>query len=309
MPRQKSAQPAYQFHVSGHARVTLCGKDFYLGDHRSPESYSRYYSLLADYNANGRQLPQQTQQLAEVATRVRDITADFRARVLPQYEHDNGQHNRFSNLCDLIDDRHGDESPDDFGPRKLAALRDQFVANGVYRKYANIETRMVIRIIKHGVSRELIKPERIAALEALEALEPGQAREGKPRTGVALIDIEKTLTKLPEVLQAMVKVQLATAMRPSELFRMTPAMIDCSGADWFYRPDLHKNAHRGKLKAVPLLDDTKALPVPYLSRPCFATVWRWTNRGVKGHRLETCKIGSRVVTSTQAVHRFLEAIQ
>lgn len=45
------------------------------------------------------------------------------------------------------------------------------------------------------------------------------------------------------------------------------------------------------------------------TRPCFATVWRWTTRGVKGRKLETYKVGSRVVTSTQAIHRFLEAIQ
>ena len=45
------------------------------------------------------------------------------------------------------------------------------------------------------------------------------------------------------------------------------------------------------------------------TRPCFATVWRWTQRGVRGRKLETYRIGSRVVTSEQAVHRFLEAIQ
>lgn len=275
MPRPKSAQPAYQFHVSGQARVTLCGKDFYLGDHGTPESYARYYALLSEYTANGKQLPQQPQRLAEVSIRLRDITADFRARVLPRYEHDNGQHNRFGNLCDLLDAKHGDESPEDFGPRKLEALRDGFVADGVNRKYANIKTRMIVRIVKHGVSRELIKPDRIVALEALEPLKLGQAREGKPRKGVALDDIELTLTKLPAVLQSMVRLQLATAMRPSELFRMTPAMIDRSGVTWFYRPTDHKSAHRGKQKAVPLLDDAKAVLATYLfgdeNELCFVT--------------------------------------
>lgn len=114
MPRQKSEQLAYQCHISGQARVTICGKDFYLGVHGSDESYARYYALLEEYNANGRQLPQQPQRLAEVSIRLRDITADFRARVLLRYEHDNGQHNRFGNLCDLLDEKHGDESLDDF---------------------------------------------------------------------------------------------------------------------------------------------------------------------------------------------------
>lgn len=275
MPRPKSAQPAYQFHISGQARVSLCGKDYYLGPHGSPESYARYYALLSEYTSNGMKPPAQSTHQVEQAIRIRDITADFRHRVLPRYEHDNGQHNRFSNLCDLLDAKHGDESPNDFGPRKLEALRDGFIADGVNRKYANIKTRMIVRIIKHGVSRELVSPERIVALDALEPLKLGQGREGKPRTGVAIADIEKTLPKLPKVLQAMVKLQLATAMRPSEMFRMTPSMIDRSGDIWFYRPTDHKTAHRGKLKAVPLLDDAKAILSPYLfgdaSELCFLT--------------------------------------
>ena len=46
MPRQRSAMPSYRFHVSGQAVVTLCGKDFYLGAHDTPESRARYFALL-----------------------------------------------------------------------------------------------------------------------------------------------------------------------------------------------------------------------------------------------------------------------
>ncbi len=49
MPRPRSVQPAYQFHISGQARVTLDGRDFYLGPHGSEESYARYCALLAEY--------------------------------------------------------------------------------------------------------------------------------------------------------------------------------------------------------------------------------------------------------------------
>jgi integrase len=275
MPRQRSAQPAYQFHLSGQARVTLAGQDFYLGKHGTPESYARYYALLAEYNANGKQPPAQPKRLAEVSIRIRDITADFRHRVIPRYEHDNGQHNRLTNLCDLLDQKHGDESPDEFGPRKLEALRDQFLADGVCRKYANCKARLVVRIIKHGVSRELVSADRIAALESLEPLKIGQGREGARRTGVSVGDIERTLPHLSAVLQAMVRVQLATAMRPSELFRMTPAMIDRSGTTWFYRPEKHKTAGKGVVKAVPILEDARAALTPYLfgdaDQLCFKT--------------------------------------
>ena len=38
------------------------------------------------------------------------------------------------------------------------------------------------------------------------------------------------------------------------------------------------------------------------------TVWRWSNRGVRGIRLEVVKVGYEIRTSRQAVRRFLERI-
>jgi integrase len=276
MPRPRSAQPAYQFHVSGQGRVILAGEDYYLGPHGSPESYARYFALLAEYNANGKQPPQQPKRLADTCIRMRDITADFRHRELPNYESNNGQYSRFSNLCDLLDARHGDEPTSEFGPRKLETLRDTFVAKGNCRSYCNTLTRMIIRIIEHGVSRELVQPDRIVALEALKPLKEGQARESQGRSGVAIETIKATLPFLTATAAAMVRIQFATAMRPSELFRMTPAMIDRSGANWFYRPTTHKTAHHGKTKAVPIIGEALEALTPYLfgapESLCFLTM-------------------------------------
>ena len=44
-------------------------------------------------------------------------------------------------------------------------------------------------------------------------------------------------------------------------------------------------------------------------RPHFSTVWRWTERGFNGVRLETYRIAGRRLTSLEAIHRFLEATQ
>lgn len=65
------------------------------------------------------------------------------------------------------------------------------------------------------------------------------------------------------------------------------------------------NAHILSETVCTLKDVVKIVP----TRPCFATVWRWTQRGVRGHRLETYQIGGRVITSQESVHRFLEATQ
>jgi hypothetical protein len=107
MPPSKSPAPVYRYHVSGNAQVRLCGKDFYLGPHGSPESYSRYHALLAEYNANGRKLPESVpehQMSQEI--RVRDVTADFRELVLPRYV-DNSARGQKSRTNTLVDEFRG----------------------------------------------------------------------------------------------------------------------------------------------------------------------------------------------------------
>lgn len=264
MPRPRSQQPAYTFHYSGQARVNLCGQDFYVGKHGSPESYARYYALLAEYNANGRQLPAQPQRQAETAIRVRDVTADFRARVLPLYDHSPGHLGCFRNLCDLLDQRHGDEPVSEFGPRKLEAIRDGFVAKGNARRYISEQIGKIVKIIEHAVSRELVAPDRIVALRALPALKRGQAKDSPRRAAVTVETIRATLPYLTDTAAAMVKLQLATAMRPSEMFAMRPSDVDRSGATWIYRPTHHKTAHHGKTKSVPILGEALTALSPFM---------------------------------------------
>ncbi|MGB7323422.1 MAG: tyrosine-type recombinase/integrase [Rubripirellula sp.] len=289
MPRERSAQPAYRYHTSGQARVTLGDKVFYLGKHGTPESYARYYSLLAEYNANGKEPPAggssepETHQ-ADAEILIKHVTADFRARELPNYKSNEANHNRFDNLCKLLDSVHGKEPVSEFGPRKLEALRDSILKVGigqekqspVSRQYCNDLIRKLITIIRHGVSRELVQPDRIVALESLPPLKRGQAKEGKKRKGVPVESVRATVPFLTKTAAAMVEIQLATAMRPSELFRMTPAMIDRSGKVWFYRPDEHKTEHRDKQKAVPILGKALEVLTPYLfgdpDELCFTTL-------------------------------------
>ena len=233
MPRSRKSQPAYQYHMSGQARVTLGGKDFYLGKPGSPESRARYHSLLAEYNANGKEAPAPPPQddeveaekvrLANSVIRVKHVTADFRARVLPKYESNPASFAKFTNLCDFLDARHGDEPVDEFGPLKLSEMREVLLAKGVgkkprpnSRKYANAQIKKVITIIRHGVSRQLVEPERIVALQALAPLTKNEARDNPKRRPVPLESVKATLPFLTTTAAALVRLQLATAMRPGE---------------------------------------------------------------------------------------------
>lgn len=41
-------------------------------------------------------------------------------------------------------------------------------------------------------------------------------------------------------------------------------------------------------------------------RPNISTIWGWANRGVRGRRLETVRVGGRTFTAREAIERFLE---
>jgi hypothetical protein len=135
MPRPKSDAPAYQFHISGQAVVRLDGKDFYLGSHDSPESRSKYFALLAEYNANGKQAPQQATHQADEPITVRCVTGEYREFTASKPGGDPNEKQRMLGICTTLEDEYGDLPAVDFGPRKLATLRDLLVAGGNSRKY------------------------------------------------------------------------------------------------------------------------------------------------------------------------------
>lgn len=293
MPRKKSAAPAYCYHISGQARVNLDGKTFYLGDHGSKESWARYYALLAEYNANGQSMPpdQQVRQ-ADCCLTVRCVTGEYRQYIKTKYANNAHRASCFENLCSLLEKEFGDLPAEEFGPRRLNQIRDIFVEAGNCRSYVNSRVRDIIAIFRFALSRELIKPELLVALKALEPLRFGQtsARESRRVEPVDIEHVRKTVPFLSPPLQAMLRIQLATGMRPSEIFAMRPIDVDRSNDVWVYRPQSHKTAHRGKIKAVPLVGQAQEALAPFLDRApeayCFSPAeskqWylqqRWAKR-------------------------------
>lgn len=156
MPRQRAAMPAYRYHISGQARVTLDGQDFYLGEYDSPESQVRYYALLAEYTANGKRAPRGETRLDNAPIIVQCVTAEFREHIKTKYANNPKELARFKDLCGTLEYEYSDLPASEFRPRKLAEVRDLFVASGNCRKYVNRQTRNVIQIFRHAVSRELI---------------------------------------------------------------------------------------------------------------------------------------------------------
>ena len=270
MPRPRSDAPAYRYHISGQARVTLDGKDFFLGEFDTPQSKAKYYALLAEYNANGKRMPKDTAtHQAEAPITVQCVTAEYREHIEVKYANNEAHRNNLKNLCTLLEDEYGDSPAADFGPRKLSELRNLFVASGNNRRYANMQTSSIRNIFKHAVSRELVDVNVLIRLQTLEPLRRGQttAPEPIPRQPVDPKTVAATLPFLSPMVSTMVRLQLTTGMRPSEVCNIRPMDIDRTDPQvWMYRPKNHKTAHHGRTKAVPILGDARKSIEPWMDR-------------------------------------------
>jgi integrase len=286
MARPKAKAPERRYHISGQSVVTIDRKDFYLGIHDSPESIARYAVLIAIYQQNGFRLPDGFDQ-EEMKNRaslilgeppqhqesepitVRHVTACYLEWAKTRAESGSQKElARTCRLCDELDKHAGNLLADKFGPLALQQQRKRWVDAGISRNYVNKQTNLVVRMFKHAVAQELVAPETWQRLKSVEPLRIGTttAPETEPRKPVALEVVRATAKHLTPILRAMVRIQAATGMRPSEVCNLRPIDIDRSGETWMFRPAKHKTANKGKRKAVPLVGDAREAIEDYLNR-------------------------------------------
>ena len=295
MPRPKKAMPSYRYHVSGQAVVTLGGKDFYLGPHNSPESHAKYLALVGEYQRNGLRPPEQESHQADKPLTIAGLVADFKVNGVKRLTPSGNHRKSYERLATLLVDEHGDEPAAGFGPRKLEEIRSLFIASGNCRRYANEQTGMICRIFKWAVSRELVTPEQLVALQSLEPLKAGEAKDNPPRQPVDAETVKQTLPLLDTVVADMVKIQLATGCRPTELFSLVPAEVDRRGDEWVIRKRSHKTHHHGKVKNIPVVGFAKDILAKYLLRDaddlCFVTSkgTPWNKDNYRRHIVRRCE--------------------
>ena len=286
MARPRSSMPKYRYHVSGQAVVTLAYRDYYLGPHDSPESRARYFELIAIYNEHGQSMPPDIpeRQIDEPIT-VRAVTGEYRQHIEEKYDHDRSEYNRYKRLCDTLDDEYGDIPAEDFGPRKLAAIRELLIVAKNSRGYINKQMRGIRAIFRYAVACELIGIDVVQRLEALEPLRKRQtkAKEGRFVAPVDLAVVKATAKHLSPILKAMVELQAATGMRPSEVCKLRPCDIEQrDDGVWLYRPGSHKTERHGKDRVIPIVGDLRITLGRFLDRDpeafCFsprdAMAWR-----------------------------------
>lgn len=286
MPRPKALVPSLRYHISGQSICEIAGTTYYLGKHGSAESLARYAVLVREYQKNGLVVPQRitSASLQEMTVGfavsiekvdqcdqpilVKHIADAYVQHCEGYYQNDPEAIRKAKRVCEDIRSHAGEVEANRFGPVLLREIREKWIKTGASRRYVNSLTNLVIRTFKWAVGQELVGVEIHQRLRTIEPLRRGRttAKEGRTVKPVDLQHVRATAEKLSPVLKAMLRVQVATGMRPSELCSMRPCDIDRSGPEWLYIPSTHKNINKDKERIVPLVGDARSAVEDYINR-------------------------------------------
>jgi integrase len=234
--------------------VRIDGRDHYLGKFGSPESYEKYHRLLAERYAQGPAAPapgQGAQAEADNLT-VTEMCVRY-YRHAEGYYVKNGkttaQVGLIKSALKVLRSLYGSTLAKDFSPLALKACRAEFIRQGLSRRECNRRTRLIRQAFKWAGSEELVPPTTYHGLLTVSGLVHGrcEAPDPKPVGPVPEAIVERTIEHLTPTLEAMIRLQLATAMRPGEVCIMRACDLNMSGPIWEYRPETYKTEHHDVL--------------------------------------------------------------
>lgn len=263
MPRKAQWPPVPRRHAGGQARVTVAGRDYYLGPFGSPEAAAALAALVARVEA-GRAGPKPA-----AARTVADCVLRWMGEVFPAIPA--GAHARnYRRALSVLVRLHGAAPAAALDCARLEAVQAA-MASGSWltdaersrpRRLGNVPGPWNRRTVNRGVGlirtvwrwverRGLVPPGAWAALRALPPLGPG-ARGVAPVptrrrfTGAQAVRVALALTRSPARL--ILLFQLWTGCRSGEARLARWDEIDAG----VYTPASHKNAWRGQSRAVAL---------------------------------------------------------
>jgi integrase len=259
-PSKNRLAPTYRKHkASGQAVVTLNGRDVYLGQFESPESYIRYEQVVADWLTRGRQLPVAGGELL-----MKEVVLGYwsdRTPRLPQVEID-----KLRLALRWVRELYGELPAVEFTPMRFKAIRQRMIDTGNSINYIKAQLGVIKKMIAWAVENELIPGEVLHRIQAVAP--PDVVADGiKPEKIIEPVSDEHLRAVLPHVgppIRAMIELQRCTGMRPGEVARLTMAQIDRSTDPWIYRPTQHKTMRHGIKRAIPLTKRAQAVLLPWL---------------------------------------------
>jgi integrase len=308
--RKTPGDPKYRHYKPKNlAVVRVDGRDIYLGKYNSPESWERYYRILAQRRVAGRAM---TGRLTDDGDppdlSVNELLLAFWDHATTYYRRGDGTPTpELENLrlaLRLLKLLYGTSPAREFGPKALKAVRQAMVESGLCRRTVNQRIARVVRVFRFGVENELVPAAVHHALKAVPGLRAGRsgAREGRKVTAAPDGHVDAVRPFLSRQLWAVVELQRLTGMRSGEALAMRGCDLDTAGDVWVYRPARHKTEHHGKVRQVPLGPRAQAVLRPWLRAD--PSEYLFQPREAKEEHLAARRRGRRTpLTPSQAARR------
>jgi len=278
--------PKYRHHKARNlAVVRIDGRDHYLGDYDSPDSWEKYHRLLAERSRAGA-VPTSSalSEPSAPALTVGELMLRFVRERQSYYRRTDG-----TETGELQNYRHAfrplralfsTTSAAEFGPKSLKLVRQRMIDSGLSRRVINRRVQRIVGLFAWGVENELLSASAHHALKAVKSLAKGRtsATEPPPVRPVDDALVDATLPFLTRQLRAVVEIQRLTGARSSEVLVTRTGDIDATGTVWTYTPGRHKGDHHGKERQVFLGPQAQAIvrqwlrpnPSEYLFQPAEA---------------------------------------
>ncbi|MEM1109813.1 MAG: site-specific integrase [Planctomycetota bacterium] len=279
--------PAYRLHKpSSQAIVTLRDsnrghrRDFYLGPYGTPESRKLYRDTLEQWEQDGRTLDglPDIRPRAAFAQSVGGVALDYWLFIKDRYGNPDElpSHARdIRTTMRLLRSACGKSPAGEFGPLRLAEIRETMVGLGWSRSTINKRAAFIKAAFRHAVARELVPSSVLVALDALGNLPHGykNLREPERVLPVPADHIDIVLPHLSSPVRGIVQVMRYTGARCGEVIQLRPANLDTTGPIWRAEIHHHKNTWRGKSRTIWFGPKAKSALAPFLNRELTAPLF------------------------------------
>ncbi len=238
--------PRLKRHVSGRAYTRFKGKCTYFGKFGTEAAQQRFQQWLADMDLVEDKF-RHVSLLLLAAKFMDHADVHYRKNGVPT-----GEANNIRLAMRTACTMYGNSRVSEFGPKRLKAVRNQMIQDGLCRNTVNARIRRIRHVFKWGVSEQLVPVSVLIGLQTVQGLEAGRtsARETDPVEPVAELDILALEPYVSRPVWGLIQFMLLTGARPGEAVRLRWCDIDAESDVWVYRPNQHKTEHHGKSRRI-----------------------------------------------------------
>ena len=264
---RKLRKPRYcgPHNPSGLAYVWWDGKRHYLGPHDTRESRAAYEKFLRDnfYVDEPEPEPPGPDGQVELA----HLLVEYLNFAVDHYAESPAEVTHLRSVIRFLLTRVAAVPIVDFGPRRLKEVQRDMVEHGSWnRRTINQHIQRVRRIFKWGVSEEIVPARIWDALRAVEGLRKGRTSARESRIVTPAIDehVDAVIDVVSPIIGAMIRLQQLTGMRSGNLVAIRPVDLSHAGDLWYYVPERHKTAWKGKNLSIVLGPKCQQLLAPFI---------------------------------------------